>query len=34
MKQKAKETKEISMKNLTGYYNDIVCDFALCTFYF
>ena len=33
-RQKAKETKEkkiISVENLTGY-NDIVCEFALCTF--
>ena len=32
--QKAKETKEekrISVKNLTGY-DDVVCEFALCTF--
>ena len=31
---KAKETKEekrISVENLTGY-DDIICDFALCTF--
>ena len=33
-KQKVKETKEekrIYVENLTGY-NDIVCEFALCTF--
>ena len=33
-RQKAKETKEekrISVENLTGY-DDIVCEFALCTF--
>ena len=32
--KKAKETKEenrISLENLTGY-DDIVCEFALCTF--
>ena len=33
-RQKTEETKEekrISVENLTGY-NDIVCEFALCTF--
>ena len=33
-RQKAKKTKEekkISLENLTGY-NDIVCEFAMCTF--
>ena len=33
-RQKAKEIieeKRISVENLTGY-NDIICDFALCTF--
>ena len=33
-RQKEKETKEkkrVSVENLTGY-DDIVCEFALCTF--